>query len=144
MSNNENIINFNKYAKDFLNVMRTRLLSEQLTIQDPVKKLDGYIISFNLCEAVDVCAPSKMFIDSVSEYGEQIMCKNEDFFLSDHHVKKAETFVEQVGLVDSWCKLTPETKELFWKYIQTLYITGMSSTGKLDELNKILAKIKNK
>lgn len=144
MSSGKNLyIEFNNHAKTFLNLLLTKLKEEKLPIKmDPTNKVQSYLTSFIFCETLNIESPVKIFLDHVEVYGLHIMTKNEIFFKQDHFVSNVESFSGELGLVDCWDSLSDNTKDIIWRYMQILYVTGMGALDKRNDLQLILDKIK--
>jgi hypothetical protein len=124
------ILDFNKYAKEFLNKMRLAFPEE--------KKIQEYIIMFTCLEAVNPEEPVKVFMDSLKPYGMQIMKKDENYFKADQYVNKAESLSGKIGLISHWNSMSHDTKEAIWSYMQILYISGMGAIGQTHELQDLV------
>ena len=125
---------FNNYAKEFLYKMRDRFPEET--------KIQGYIIMFLGLEAIDPTQTVKMFIESVKEYGFQIMTKDEHYFKKEQYVNHAESISGKMGLIDHWESMGKDTQESIWKYLQILYITGMRALNEEEQLKELLRKVR--
>jgi len=137
MSTSErHFLDFNKYAKEFLYKMNECFPNEI--------KIKLYISLFLLKEKMDIEEPVRLFINSVKDYGIQIMSKDEMYFKKETYINKAESLSSTIGLVDKWENMSVETKENIWKYLQLLYSLSMIAMGYNEELNEIIKKSKLK
>lgn len=123
---------FNDMASVFLAKM------EQTFPNEP--KIKVYRQQFALVQGMNSRKPVEMFMESMYDYGEQILTKDEKFFKQDQFVNKAESISEKMGLVQYWDSMTPQTKNAIWEYMTGLYILGMGSLGKQQELQEMIKK----
>lgn len=109
----------------------------KLNLDFPELKINTYrIIYDNLPKDISTI---ELVMAGVEPYGLYIMQKDANFFLKSSFENEAENFATSLGLRNIWLQKANETqKEVIWKYIQTLYILGMTSTGKKEILMEIL------
>lgn len=123
---------FNDLATTFLARM------EQTFPNEP--KIKVYRQQFALVQGMNSRKPVEMFMENMYDYGEQILSKDEKFFKQDQFVNKAESISEKMGLIQYWDSMTPQTKSAIWEYMTGLYILGMGSLGKQQELQEMIKK----
>lgn len=124
---------FNDLALEFL----TRM--EETFPQEP--KIQSYRIKFDLVMCVDSRKPVEMFIENMEPFGEQILSKDELFFKQQHSaINNAESISGKMGLVKYWDSMPVKTKDAIWEYMQGLYLLGMGTLDKKEELKKIINK----
>jgi hypothetical protein len=104
-------------------------------------KLSTYKLMYMGLSMMNPKQPVVMFMESLEPYGLQIMTKNEHFFKADEYVSAAQSMSEQMGLVDKWDSISPETKNAIWDHVQILYALGMHALGKTEEFKKIIMSI---
>ena len=129
-------VKFNEQAEEFLLKMIKTFPTEQKT-----RDMKFY---FDLVRATDSKKPVSMFMESLEPYGLQIMSKDEEFFMKDQYVNTVESMSGKLGLIEHWAALLPETKNAIWSYFQILYVLGMQTFGKKEELKQVLNQIQNK
>jgi len=61
------------------------------------------------------------FMNGVSPFAEQLSNKDENFFLKE--IENIE-FLKELDAQSYWGKMTPNTKDATWQYLQTLYMLG--------------------
>ena len=123
---------FNELASTFLARMEETFPNEI--------KIKLYRQKFKLLQDANFKKPVEMFIENMYDYGEQILSRNEMFFKKDNFVSTAESISGKMGLIEYWDSIDASTKNLIWEYIQGLYVLGMGSVGKGEELKKIIIK----
>lgn len=123
---------FNSMALTFLSRMEETFPHEQ--------KIKLYRQQFTLVQGMNSRKPVEMFMESMYDYGEQILTKDEKFFKQDQFVNRAESISEKMGLIQYWESMTDQTKNSIWEYITGLYILGMASLGRQTELQKLIEK----
>jgi hypothetical protein len=123
---------FNDMATTFLARM------EQTFPNEP--KIKVYRHQFALVQGVNSRKPVEMFMQNMYDYGEQILSKDEKFFKQDQFVNTAESISGKMGLTQYWDSMTPQTKNAIWEYMTGLYILGMGSLGKQQELQEMIKK----
>jgi hypothetical protein len=111
---------------------------EQTFPHEPKIKL--YRQQFALVQGMNSRKPVEMFMESMYDYGEQILSKDEKFFKQDQFVNKAESISEKMGLIQYWESMTTQTKNSIWEYMTGLYILGMASLGHQKELQDLIQK----
>lgn len=123
---------FNNMAAVFLSRMEETFPNEQ--------KIKLYRQQFTLVQGMNAKKPVEMFMENMYDYGEQILLKDENFFKQEHFVNKAESISEKMGLKDYWDSMSQQTKNSIWEYVTGLYILGMASLGRQQELEDIIKK----
>lgn len=123
---------FNDMATVFLTKMEKTFPQE--------KKIKAYKIKYTLLRETYPKKPIEMFMESMYDYGEQILTRDEKFFKQDQFVNKAESISEKMGLVQYWDSMSPATQKAIWEYITGLYILGMAIFEKNDELQELITK----
>jgi hypothetical protein len=123
---------FNDMAVVFLARMEETFPREQ--------KIKLYRQQFALVQGMNIKKPVEMFMESMYDYGEQILSRDEKFFKQDQFVNKAESISEKMGLIQYWDSMNDKTKNAIWEYITGLYILGMACLGLQQELQDIIKK----
>lgn len=123
---------FNEMADVFLERMEKTFPDE--------KKIRVYRQQFTLVRGMNSKKPVEMFMESMYDYGEQILTKDETFFMQDKFVNKAESISEKMGLVNYWESMTSQTRNAIWEYITGLYILGMATLDRNEELQLLIVK----
>ena len=108
-------IQFNKIIDKFLDELQ-QILPEERDI----------IIFKNQIDVTNMITPNKMlysFIKFIYPYKQQIIDKNESFFLGDNLNIKQDYLSNAIQLTELWkSKLSDENKEIVWKYFQVMII----------------------
>ena len=136
MNPEKSYIIFNEQAEEFLLKMIKTFPSEQKT-----RDMKFY---FDIVRQTDKRKPVSMFMENLEPYGLQIMSKDEEFFMKDQYVNAVESMSGRMGLIGHWSSLGPETKNSIWSYFQVLYVLGMQTFNKKEELKQILDQVHNK
>ncbi len=126
----EDFKQFNIQAMEFLDKMCATFPDEP--------KSKTYRFMFENIQKVNSRKPVEMFMSNMEPFGLQIMTKNEDFFKNDQYVNHVESISGKMGLIKYWNNLPKETKDSIWNYMQVLYVLGMKSLGRTDDLYSIL------
>jgi len=129
-----NIVNsFNSLIDEFAKKMIATFPQEH--------KLSIWYLQFKTSKTFNSKFPMEYIMDSMIDFGYQILTKDERFFKKDEYVQLAEGFSEKTGLINIWDTTTPQVKEAIWQYIQKLYVLGMNGIGKQDELKQVLIRM---
>lgn len=124
---------FNDLAIEFL----TRM--EETFPQEP--KIKSYRVKFDWIMCVDSKKPVEMFIENLEPFGEQILTGDEMFFKQQSDaINNAESISGKMGLVKYWDSLPTKTKDAIWEYMRGLYMLGMATLNKHEDLKKMIAK----
>lgn len=122
MSKN-NISRFNKIVDKFLDELHTILPNE--------KDIVIFQSQVGVATMVDKEKILKSFIQFVYPHKEHIINKNEEFFLGDELSIKKDYMADAIHLTDLWKnKLSPENKEVVWKYFQVMTVLAEKSLNK--------------
>jgi len=133
MASNNNLVyisQFNKQSHEFLSKMEATFPDEE--------KIKKYKFMFDGIKQLSPKTPVEMFMTNLQSFGVQIMSKDETFFKNDQYVNNVESMSGKLGLVDRWNNIPTETKNSIWNYMQILYVLGMKSLDRLDELSEII------
>lgn len=75
--------------------------------------------AFDLMKGSNSKGVMEIFMSNVSPYSQQLMAKDDTFFVSDAKI------VKDLNLKNLWTSdLSQNTKEAIWKYLQTLFMMG--------------------
>jgi len=129
-------VSFNNYASEFLDHMKKLYPDE-----DKIKEMHVY---YEMSKMLDPRKPVSIFIEYLSDYGHQIMAKDEEFFKADQYVNKAQSLSGKMGLIERWESMSHDLKEKIWTYMQILYVSAMGALGKTADLHKIMQKLNEK
>ena len=136
MNPEKSYLKFNEQAEEFLLKMIQTFPNEP--------KARDMKFNFDIARMANARNPVSIFMEYLEPYGLQIMSKDEQFFMKDQYVNKVESLSGKMGLIQHWSALVPETKNSIWSYFQILYVLGMQTFNKKEELTKILSQIHNK
>lgn len=106
------------------------------------KKLSVYYANFKATKQFNPRIPMEYVMNPLTQYGYQILTKDENFFKSDNLVQAVESFSEKTGLVNMWDSMDADTKDSVWEYMQSIYVLGMRAMGLDEQLSEILELIK--
>jgi hypothetical protein len=123
-----------KQFNDLANTFLARM--EQTFPDEPKVKL--YRQKYIILQGMNSRKPVEMFVENMEPFGEKILTRDEKFFKQDDLVKNAESISGKMGLIKYWDSLSDQTKNSIWEYIQGLYVLGMGSLGKTEELKKMI------
>jgi hypothetical protein len=121
---------FNDMAETFLSKMEKTFPNES--------KIRIYKQQFALVQMMNSKKPVEMFMENMLPFGEKILSRDEMFFKQDEFVNNAESISGKMGLITYWDTMSDTTKKSIWEYIQGLYILGMASLGKNEELQEMI------
>ena len=128
------------------NALATKFLTKMYITFPQEKKVSDYKHEFDTMNnmirlgVVAEDAPVKKFMYNMYDFGEKILGRDEMFFKKDEFVDNAESISGKMGLIDYWDDMKPDVQEEIWKYVQGLYMLGMASIGKQDELQAMIIK----
>jgi len=101
------------------NDMMEQFLEELVQTFPEEPAMKKYQISFEMLRKANARACMENYMNSVSQYSQQIMAKDDSFFLNNPEVFK------DFKLKNIWTDdLSTNTKNAIWQYLQTLYILG--------------------
>jgi len=88
-----------------------------------IKKM---LTSFELLKTTNPRLIVDGFMKGVSPYADKISAKDENFLLNE--IENIE-FLKELNIKKYWSKMTPNTKDATWQYLQTLYMLGTTITA---------------
>jgi hypothetical protein len=97
------------------------------------KEIREFKIEFARNQSINTLKPVKFFMKDMILFGENILLRDDLFVFKS-------TLSLRLGILKNWERLNKATKSIIWEYIQGIYILGMHSLGKDDELKQIIAK----
>ena len=102
-----------------------------------------YHASYDLVKKANSRKCVEAFMNGASEYSQQIMQKDESFFLE--HGDSIE-FLKKMNMKKNWQdpELSQTTKDAIWQYLQTLYILGTTITNIPTEALNMIEDVANK
>jgi hypothetical protein len=117
---------FNDMMEQFLTELR-----ETFPENGAIKK---YQVGFDILKSSNPKKCVKEFMKGIEPYAQQIMAKEESFFLND-----PPAVIADLNLAAMWTpELSQGTKDAIWQYFQTLYMLGTTITSiPADTLNMI-------
>ena len=102
------------------NEMMKQFIDELVMTFPDVKKFKTYQKSFILISGTKSKQAVTEYYESIKEYSDKIMKKDETFFTED--APNIE-FVNDLKIQDIWTdELSSKTKNAIWQYLQTLFI----------------------
>ena len=102
------------------NDMMEQFLEELVQTFPDEPAMKKYQASFDLLRKANARMVMENFISSISPYGEYVVSKDDTFFLE--HSAEID-FLNDLNLKKWWTpKLSQNTKDAIWQYIQMLYI----------------------
>lgn len=120
--------------------MATTFLARMEETFPQEQKIKLYRQQFALVQGMNSKKPVEMFMENMYDYSEQILSKDEKFFKQEEFVNKAESISEKMGLIQYWDTMNDQTKKSIWEYITGLFILGMASLGRQQELQDLIKK----
>lgn len=106
---------------DITDIFNSKLLEFVGELSSINPKLKEYEDMIQLAISLNKTLPIIVFSNGASKYEEHVMTKNEDFLLCQKfdEVDKLDMVEKLKGI---WRTLTPNNKEVVWKYMQLLMI----------------------
>lgn len=126
---------FNTLLEEFLQKMILTFPEET--------KITLYYTHFRTTKQFNSRIPVEYFMGQLSDKGYHILTRNECFFKRSEIVNYAESFTEKTGLVDRWETVPQDIKNNIWEYIQSMFILGMKSMNREQELKELVKQINN-
>ena len=93
-------------------------LHKTLPEEKGIKKM---LTSFDVLKTTNPRLVVDGFMSGVTPYAGHISDKNEQFILKE--IENID-FLKELDVKSYWSKLSPNTKEATWQYLQTLYMLG--------------------
>ena len=90
------------------------------------KGIKKMMTSFDLLKTTNPRLVVDGFMTGVSPYADKISAKDENFLLNE--IENIE-FLKELNIKKYWSKMTPNTKDATWQYLQTLYMLGTTITA---------------
>ena len=85
------------------------------------KGIKKMLTSFDLLKTTNPRLVVDGFMSGVSPYAEQLSSRDEKFFIDE--IKNVE-FLKDLDFATLWGKMTVNTRDATWQYLQTLYMLG--------------------
>lgn len=102
------------------NEMMQQFIDELVLTFPEEKTFKKYQSTFTVVRKTNPKVPLKEFYDSVKQYSDKIMKKDETFFIDD---AQNIDFINDLNIQKVWNdSLSANTKNAIWQYMQTLYI----------------------
>jgi hypothetical protein len=99
------------------------LLNDLKTIFPEEKQLSVAQAQIESCKLLNQDILVEGFVQHVHQYKDQIMKKDEQFFLTEGNVKEQDYLSQALELRNLWkTKLREENKNLLWKYLQVMVL----------------------
>ena len=90
------------------------------------KGIKKMLTSFDVLKSTNPRMVVDGFMSGVSPYASQISAKDDKFLLEE--CGKID-FLKDLDLASYWSKMTENTREATWQYLQTLYMLGTTITA---------------
>ena len=107
-------------------------LHKTLPEEKGIKKM---LTSFDLLKTTNPRLVVDGFMSGVTPYAGHISDKNEQFILKE--IENID-FLKGLDVKSYWSKLSPNTKEATWQYLQTLYMLGTTIISIPDDTLKMI------
>ena len=108
--------------------MMFQFLDELISTFPEEKAMKKYKTAFELVKKSNPRKCVESYMAAIAPFQEQIMAKNEDFFLESTN-PDATGFLKDLNIKEHWTnELSSNTKDAIWQYLQTLYILGTTIT----------------
>lgn len=108
------------------NDMMSQFLVELHRTFPEEKGIKKMLTSFDVLKASNPRLVVDGFMSGVSPYATQISSKDETFLLEE--CKKID-FLKELDLSSYWMRMSSNTKDATWQYLQTLYMLGTTITS---------------
>lgn len=106
---------FNRKMKEFIN--------DLIYIYPSVDDFKVLRVAFMAACVIDIKSPSSIFhSEVVQRYEDQVMAKDEDFFMKESYDHVTESIDVIPKLKSIWQYLSSENKESIWKYMHVLVV----------------------
>jgi hypothetical protein len=102
------------------------------------KGIKKMLTSFDMLKSTNPRLVVDGFMNGVTPYAAKISAKDETFLLDE--VENIE-FLKELDIKRYWSKMTPNTKNATWQYLQTLYMLGTTITALPDDTLSQIEKI---
>ena len=121
----------------FNDMMSQFLVELHKTFPDE-KGIKKMLTSFDMLKSTNPRLVVDGFMNGVTPYSAKISSKDETFLLDE--VENIE-FLKELDIKRYWSKMTPNTKNATWQYLQTLYMLGTTITALPDDTLSQIEKI---
>jgi hypothetical protein len=121
----------------FNDMMSQFLVELHKTFPDE-KGIKKMLTSFDMLKSTNPRLVVDGFMNGVTPYAAKISAKDETFLLDE--VENIE-FLKELDIKRYWSKMTPNTKNATWQYLQTLYMLGTTITALPDDTLSQIEKI---
>jgi len=121
----------------FNDMMSQFLVELHKTFPDE-KGIKKMLTSFDMLKSTNPRLVVDGFMKGVTPYAAKISAKDETFLLDE--VENIE-FLKELDIKRYWSKMTPNTKNATWQYLQTLYMLGTTITALPDDTLSQIEKI---
>ena len=121
----------------FNDMMSQFLVELHKTFPDE-KGIKKMLTSFDMLKSTNPRLVVDGFMNGVTPYAAKISAKDETFLLDE--VENIE-FLKELDIKRYWSKMTPNTKNATWQYLQTLYMLGTTLTALPDDTLSQIEKI---
>ena len=109
------------------NDMLEQFVQELIQTFPSEKCLKKYALKLDLLRKTNPKRCVTKFMKRIQPYGDQIMKKDESFFVNAEQVPE---FMDELNIAANWTAELPQTtKDAIWQYLQTLYMLGMTITS---------------
>ena len=108
------------------NDMMSQFLVELHKTFPEEKGIKKMLTSFDLLKSTNPRMVVDGFMSGVSPYASQISAKNDKFLLEE--CGKID-FLKDLDLASYWQRMSANTREATWQYLQTLYMLGTTITA---------------
>ena len=120
------------------NDMMSQFLVELHRTFPEEKSIKKMLTSFDVLKASNPRLVVDGFMNGVSPYATQISSKDDTFLLEE--CKKID-FLKELDLSSYWTRMSSNTKDATWQYLQTLYMLGTTITSIPDDTLKMIESI---
>ena len=108
------------------NDMMSQFLVELHKTFPEEKGIKKMLTSFDVLKSTNPRMVGDGFMSGVSPYASQISAKDDKFLLEE--CGKID-FLKDLDLATYWMKMSANTREVTWQYLQTLYMLGTTITS---------------
>jgi hypothetical protein len=113
-----------------------RFLTQLSSLLPEEPKLRTYVFMYETMRKTQPKKVISMITSKILPFQEQIMRKDEDFFINEQNLagklselKSEGSLSSEIGLVSYWRELDELTKNTIWQYIQNICVLGAIITS---------------
>lgn len=102
------------------------------------KGIKKMLSSFDVLKSSNPRLVVDAYMNGVSPYADKISSKDDTFLLKEID---SIDFLKDLNIKSYWTRMSPNTKDATWQYLQTLYMLGTTITSIPDDTLKMIENI---